>query len=145
MVQTCPISFQHIDSNFVRIIATQVSIVALLFLLTNHVIFILLLLLDFSSRAIKISGLSPFVFIAKGIINILNIEPRLTNEAPKRFALYFGLFISLVITVIYFLGFFKIALGLTSLLILAALLEAVSNYCVGCKIYYILKNFNLIK
>lgn len=145
MIQTCPISLQQIDSNFVRLIATQVSFVALLFFLTHNIMFIFLLLIDFSSRAIKKPKLSPFVLIAKGLITLLNMKPKLTNEVPKRFALYLGLVMTSFILILSFLGFIKSALILTLFLIFAALLEAVSNYCIGCKIYYVLKYLNIIQ
>jgi hypothetical protein len=145
MIQTCPISLQQIDSNFVRLIATQVSLVALLFFLTHNIVFIFLLLLDFSSRAIKKPKFSPFVFMAKGLITLLKMKPKLTNEAPKRFALYLGLVMTSLILILSFLGFIKFALILTLFLIFAALLEAVGNYCIGCKVYYVLKYLNIIQ
>jgi len=144
MTQTCPLSLQQIDSNFVRLIATQVSFVALLFLITQHSVFIFLLLFDFLSRAMKHPKLSPFVLMAKMFIVLFKMKPKLTNEAPKRFALYLGLFMTLMILTLSLLGFVKLSLVLTSFLITAALLEAISNYCVGCKIYYILKYLNII-
>ena len=65
MSQSCPISFKRIDTNFVRIVAVQVIIVALLLVLTQEVIFAFILLFDFSVRILNLKKLSIFAHIAK--------------------------------------------------------------------------------
>lgn len=145
MIHTCPISLRQVDTNFVRLVATQVLLVALLFFITHNLLFVFLLLFDFSSRAINLPRLSPFVLFAKILIRLFKIKPKLTDEAPKRFAMYLGLFMTFLIVISVVFDFIALALFLTSFLILAALLEAVANYCIGCKVYAVLKQMHIIK
>jgi len=140
MNQSCPISFQRIDSNMVRLIAIQVTFVALIFLLTHHIIFLLLLCLDFFARFTRLLSLSPFSYVANKFIEHCRLEENLTNEAPKRFALYLGLTMNVSIFIFYILGFIKISMFLTFILIVFACLEAFSDYCIGCKLYYFLQH-----
>ena len=139
MIQSCPISFNRIDAHIVRIIALQVIVVALLLLWTQHLFFALILLFDFSVRTLQLKRLSPFTHISKLIIHFFQMKPQLCDEAPKRFALYLGLGIIGFFTLLLIFGFIKTALFMVSILILCASLEAVFDYCIGCKIYHYLQ------
>ena len=136
MIQSCPISFNRIDAHLVRIIALQVIAVAFLLLWTQHLLFALILLFDFSVRTLQLKRLSPFTHIAKLIIHSFHINPQLCDEAPKRFALYLGLGIIGFFTLLLTFGFIKTALLMVSILILCASLEGIFDYCIGCKIYH---------
>jgi len=139
MTQSCPISFSRIDANIVRVIALQVIVVAFLLLWTQYLFFALILLFDFSVRTLQLKKVSPFITIAKLIIYFFKIKPQLCDEAPKRFALYLGLGIIGFFTLLLIFGFIKTALLMVSILILCASLEAVFDYCIGCKIYHYLQ------
>ena len=139
MIQSCPISFSRIDAHLVRIIALQVILVACLLLWTQHLSFALILLFDFSVRTLGLKKLSPFRTIAKLIIHSFQLKPQLCDEAPKRFALYLGLGIIGFFTLLLTFGFTKTALLMVSILILCASLEAIFDYCIGCKIYHYLQ------
>jgi len=139
MTQSCPISFNRIDTHLVRIIALQVITLALLLLYTNNIFFALILLFDFSVRTVHLKKLSPLSTIAKFIIYTLQLKPQLSDEAPKRFALYLGLSIIGFFTLLLIFGFHKLSIIMISILIFCASLEALFDYCVGCKIYHYLK------
>lgn len=139
MTQSCPISFNRIDTHLVRIIALQVITLALLLLYTNNIFFALILLFDFSVRTVHLKKLSPLSTIAKFIIYTLQLKPQLSDEAPKRFALYLGLSIIGFFTLLLIFGFHKLGIIMISILIFCASLEALFDYCVGCKIYHYLK------
>jgi len=139
MAQSCPISFNRIDTHLVRIIALQVIVVALLLLATSHLFFAFLLLFDFSVRTLNLKRFSPFANIAKLIIKSLQIKPQLCDEAPKRFALYLGLGIIGFFTLLFLFEFSKVATILVAILIICALLEASLDYCIGCKIYHFIQ------
>ena len=140
MLKSCPISVHRIDAHFVRLIALQVMIVGLLLLLTGQLFFVFLLLFDFSIRTLKINKLSPFANIAKFIIHRLDMKPKLCDEAPKRFALYFGLVIIGFLTLFFIFGYDKTTNVLLVSILVCAFLEATFDYCVGCKIYYYLQH-----
>lgn len=72
------------------------------------------------------------------------MKPRLSNEAPKRFALYLGVIISLLLLFSLFLEFHYFATMITVILFICAGLETLFDFCIGCKLYYalqILKGF----
>lgn len=143
MLQTCPISFQRVDSNFIRIISIEVITLALLLIFTQEIIFALILLFDFSVRLLNLKKLSILAYLAQLIIKQFKIEAQLCDEAPKRFALYVGLFIITLFTLLYLLNFNIFASILVSILLLCAFLEATFDYCVGCKVYHLLQYIHL--
>jgi len=139
LTHSCPISFKRIDANFVRLIATQVITIALLLLFTQHLLFAFILLFDFTARVLNFKQLSPFALVAKNIINYFQIKAQPCDEAPKRFALYLGLSIVSLLTFFYSVKLSIIASTLVIILLICAFLEAVFDYCIGCKVYYLLQ------
>jgi hypothetical protein len=137
MTHTCPISFNRVDANFVRIIAAQVISIALLLIFTQELIFALILFFDFSVRILNVKQFSILAYIAQFIIKNFKIEVQLCDEAPKRFALYLGIIIITLFTIFYFFQLNIIASILVSILVFCAFLEAIFDYCVGCKIYHL--------
>ena len=120
-------------------LALQTAVTATVFVLTKMPIFAIILLYDFSVRWLKIAPLSPFATIAKIIVKILNLKPKPTDEAPKRFALLIGLFMLIAINLLLFFKQIKLALFIMLILIICAALEAIFDYCVGCKAYWLIK------
>jgi len=141
MPKSCPISLKMVDSHIIRVIAMQVSIVAILFIATNLPIFIFILLFDFTIRAFRITKCSPFFMFAKYITKHIYKKPNMSDEAPKRFALFIGLAFSIAIAILYILKLTFYAKIVTTILLICALLEAMFNYCVGCKVYQLLQSF----
>jgi hypothetical protein len=137
--QTCPISFKRVDANIIRIIAAQVISIALLLIFTQELIFALILFFDFSVRILNLKQLSIFSYIAQVIIKHFEIEVKLCDEAPKRFALYMGIIIIATFTLLYFLQLNIIASLLVFTLLVCAFLEATFDYCIGCKVYHLLQ------
>ncbi|MCH9813016.1 MAG: DUF4395 domain-containing protein [Epsilonproteobacteria bacterium] len=141
MAQSCPISQKRVDANVVRFIATLTAATALLFLLTDHSFFILLLLFDFSVRLFRKQKLSPFCFLSTTILQVLPVKPKLCDEAPKRFALVMGWVMLILIAAFILFSLHTLAFVLTLILFVCATLEALFEFCVGCKIYQILNHF----
>jgi len=140
MALSCPISNRQINGNLIRVYSIQVVILGTLLLITSMPLFALILLYDFSIRALRIPNLSPIHLIGKFIIQTFNIKPEMTDEAPKRFALFVGLLFSLLLSISYIGGFPLFGATIASILVFCALLEALFNYCVGCKVYQILQS-----
>jgi len=145
MTHSCPISLHRVDSNVVRLIAVQVIMVSSLLILTHNLLFSLILLFDFLVRTLNLKTLSPFLIIAKRVIQTLQIQPQLCDEAPKRFALYLGLAIVGFSTLLFLFGFLNTAIFMVSILIVCASLEALFDYCIGCKIYHYLQFIRIKK
>ena len=136
MSPSCPISTRRIDANMVRIISFQVALIALALVITGNAFLALLLLFDFTVRISRRPELSLFHLVAKQMVNKWNITPKLCDESPKRFALGLGFFSSLLLVVLSLTGFYTIASAVGILLLFAALLETVFDFCIGCKLYY---------
>jgi len=140
MNKSCPISNKQVDTNTVRINAFLVAILAITFLVSLNSMFAILLAIDFFIRIFINPKFSYMLLVAKSIKKIFNISTIKTDAAPKQFASYFGLFFSVSIVLLSFIGFTKIAIVMAIVLIICALLEAIFNYCLGCQIYHILQS-----
>ncbi len=145
MSPTCPISTRRVDTNMVRMISFQVALFSVILLITQESVFALILLFDFFMRAIRQQNLSPFQMIGKLILDGWGIAPKLSDESPKRFALYLGLVISLFLVVFYSAGFTVFATAISIILLTCALLETLFDFCIGCKIYYAIQIMNAMK
>jgi len=139
MPKTCPISTRKINSKIVRFISAQVAIFALALAITEEPIFAFILCIDFVARFFRFQKFSPFFILGQFMSKILSLKPLFTDEAPKRFALVMGLIMSFILLVTYGFGFYDFGLVVAFIIFVCALLETLFDYCVGCKIYYILR------
>ncbi len=120
----------------VRIISLQVVLFTVTLLFTQEKLFAIVILFNFSVRAVHMVKISPFYMIGKFILDGWGAEPKMCDESPKRFALYLGLFTSLLLTVSLLHGSLVLAMTVTIILLGCALLETLFDFCIGCKIYY---------
>ena len=139
MSPSCPISTKRVDTNMMRIISFQVVLFTLALIFTQEKLFALILLFDFSVRALRMTGLSPFHVVGKFILNGWGAEPKLCDESPKRFSLYLGLIVSFFLSLFYIAGMIAIAMPIAVVLLTCALLETLFDFCIGCKIYYVIQ------
>ncbi len=139
MSPSCPISSRRVDSNMVRIISFQVALFTVVILVTQELFFALVLLFDFLMRTVRKPNLSPFYVIGKFILEGWNIAPKLCDESPKRFALCMGLVISMILVLLFAAGFPIISTVIAFILLVCALLETLFDFCIGCKIYYVIQ------
>ncbi len=144
MSATCPISHISINEQVVRAISVFVTITALLFLLTSSKVLVYLLFIDFSLRALRLNRYSLFFQLSLVILEKLKIEPKLSDEAPKRFSLYLGWSMLFIIAVLVTFDASTYATWLISVLFSCALLETLFGFCVGCKIYQGLKTLKIL-
>ncbi len=141
---SCPISQKRVDTQMVRAISVLISITAILFLLTSNIFLAYLLLIDFSLRLFRKNNFSPFFQLSLVILRLLNIQPRLSDEAPKRFALYLGWGMSIMIVLFVAFGAAKLAAVFIAILFFCSSLEMFFEFCVGCKVYHYLKTFKIL-
>ncbi len=139
MSPSCPISSVRVDSHLVRAISLQVALTTLILMITQFKFLALFLLLDFSLRALRLSNLSLFSLFGNRMLKYYSLEPKYCDESPKRFALYLGLFVSFFIALFFFAGMTKLAILISFILLICALLETLFDFCIGCKIYYVIQ------
>jgi uncharacterized membrane protein len=137
MSQTCPISTKKVDANRHRLIALQATLIVGLLLITKSPLVAFWLAFEFWVRFFNRHQFSLTSMIATMSMKKLNLKNRLTDYAPKRFALILGLVVSTLIALSLSFGFTNFAMVLSFILLFCAGLEASYEYCVGCKLYYI--------
>ena len=141
MIHACPISSRRIDANTVRMSALFTALSALLLLTTHHPLFLLLLAFDFSMRLWRKNRLSPFALAGGALLRFAHVPPRMSDEAPKRFALQLGWSMIVVMTAAFVVHLAIITYVLGTILLLCAAAEALFEYCVGCRIYRYIEYF----
>lgn len=139
MDTSCPIAFREIDGTIVRIGAFFISFVVIVYLFTSQIFLLIFLAIDFCIRIYGHKPYSPIFQISRFVKRILKLESDMTDAGAKRLAAQFGLLFSVMLIVEGFFGF-DVALYLTAGALLACtFLEVLFGYCVGCKIYFIIK------
>ena len=135
MVQSCPISQKRVDIHIVRAISAIASLTALLFLLTSQSFLLFLLLFDYSMRLIRMEKFSPFYQASVFLVKVLKLKEHKSDEAPKRFALILGWSMTLFMVLFYLLSLPFLVSALVGILLFCASLEALFDFCIGCKMY----------
>lgn len=141
MELSCPVSAERVNENVVRIIAFTVALMAIASMIFANYWAIVFLIFDFALRAFTTGKLSPLKFIAIKISDGLSLSPKMKDLAPKKFAATLGFIFCLLITATFLFDFYTLALILTSIMTVFALLESLFAICVGCHIYSFLQVF----
>jgi hypothetical protein len=139
--KSCPISFELIDANIVRINSFYVGLIFMLFLLTQNSAVIIFLVFDFTTRIFINRNYSLLLILSRKTKQLLSIEPRMEDIAPKRLASYFGLIFTVVISISSLFGFSIALYSLSVILAICIVLEVVFSYCLGCEVYHLYKRF----
>lgn len=139
MSQACPLAFRLIDGTLARISALFVALFVLLFLFTNQSGFLFFILIDFMMR---LYGFKKYSLVLNAAIltkKIFALQTAMTDAGAKRLAAHFGVLFVVLLIIESFLAL-HVTLYLTALsFLLCTALEIFFGYCIGCKIYYIIK------
>jgi len=145
LMHACPVSLQRVDSYEVRAISLFVAVLAWLYVINDHsIVFAWVLWFDFTMRWRRWRSFSPLALVAKLGVTALHLKPKYTDERPKRFALTLGTLMVTLLLVSGPLGWHTVATLTAYGLIGCALLEALFDFCIGCKLYYLLKLLKVI-
>jgi hypothetical protein len=83
---------------------------------------------------------TPYAWLFRTVIRPrLEAPSELEDPVPPRFAQAVGLFFTLIALVGLAAGVDAVALGATGLALVAALLNALFRFCLGCELYLLLK------
>jgi hypothetical protein len=124
----------HLDENVIRIVAFETVLVVLIAILFKSDLLLYLLAFDFFLRGVVKSN-SLLSIIAKFFLFVIPATNKPVFAPPKRFAARIGLVFSILAAVGYSLDYDSVALTVSSILVLCALLESVWSICLGCYIY----------
>jgi len=128
-----------------RLVAGGVVIITLLILVVGWHWLLIPLAYGFVARVLTGPTLSPL-----GQVVTRGVTPRLHRNKPvpgppKRFAQGIGATLTVTATILYFgFGLTTAALALVGLVLVAATLESVFAYCLGCKIFAMLMRAGVI-
>ncbi|MDD2357642.1 MAG: DUF4395 domain-containing protein [Thiovulaceae bacterium] len=139
MSQSCPLAFRLIDGTIARISAVFVSLFVISFLFTAQKLFLFFILIDFLMRLYGLKKYSIVYNLALIIKKIFSFKTEMTDAGAKRLAAHFGVVFVFLLLSESFLNL-QVALYVTAgIFLLCTGLEIVFSYCVGCKIYFIIK------
>ena len=128
-----------------RTTAGLVVVLAIIAVAVNNPILYGLLALGFALRVASGPTLSPFGQLSvKFIVPKVVRKEKLVPGPPKRFAQTIGLVVSGTAFVLSLFGFGLAAQITTGVLILAATLESVFGFCLGCTIFGFLQRAGII-
>lgn len=131
----CPISSERMPEHIARLNALFTVLFLVVYVITENLLFPLLLTADFFSRSYLNGKYSFISFASKWVSAQLSITSKQVDKAPKIFAARLGLLFALLLTVLVAFQLFTAALVVALLFAACALLEVVFSFCVGCLIY----------
>ena len=138
-MNSCPMSFKQIDSNVSRLTSLLVASLIILYLFYSEVIILYIIALDFSIRLFIQKESSPLYRLAFATKELFNLKDKFIDSGSKRLAAYFGLLFTLLLIGSYYLDTWFATLIIAVVFLSCALLDVFFNFCIGCKIYYIIK------
>lgn len=141
MAQACPLLFRQIDGTVVRLNAISVALLVTLFLATSNPLWLYFLGTDFIIRLYGSKSYSPINRLSLWLQRMMHLSPQMTDAGAKRLAAHFGLLFTVLLLVGHYLGLSAFGTALAALFLLCLGMEIILNYCVGCKIYFIVKKF----
>jgi hypothetical protein len=126
----------QLNEPVIRIVAFEVALLLIAFVLTRQLVIPLFLLFDFYLRGWDMQRFSPLRWIAiQANHYLLQNRYKPVFAPPKLFAakigavMNFAIIIAVVIAPPYF------SLGLAIVVIFSALLESLAGFCMGCYVY----------
>jgi len=131
----CPISNERTDERLTRASAFFTILIMAAGIILNSLLFILFLLVDFYLRAFGKSKFSPVNLTSAGVLNLLQMDKKPIDKAPKVFAARMGFVMTLLAFILMISGLLISAKIVGGILIFFASLELLFGICVGCYIY----------
>ena len=141
MANGCPLNFQKVDSNVSRLSALIVASLVLYYLYSNSVYILLFLAFDFTMKLFLSRGISPVNMVAEFLKSFLKLKERYVDGGAKRLAGFFGLFFVILLIITHIFNLWHISWVVAAVFLSCSLLDVFFNFCIGCKIYFIIKRF----
>lgn len=129
-----------------RLVAGGVVLMALGALLFGQMWLLVPLAYGFVARVLTGPTLSPLgQLVTRVVTPRLDVPPKPVPGPPKRFAQGIGATVSVSALVLYYaVGSVGAAQALLALLLVAATLESVFAYCIGCRVFAVLMRWGVI-
>lgn len=132
-----------IDENQTRMDAAIIAVLLVVFLLTGFSQILLILLYDYVVRLYVTPWLSPVYLLSTSMTHVLHLESDVGDAAPKQFAANIALLVVMFALAADFGEYETVALGLVLFLAAWKILEAAKNFCFGCRLFALLKRYDI--
>ncbi|WP_373072600.1 DUF4395 family protein [Sulfurimonas sp.] len=139
MSYSCPVSFERIESNTSRLSSLIVSACVLYYFFTPNIYVLCFLFIDFFTRIFLKKEFSLIYLLSRTIKKSARMSPKYVDSGAKKLAGIFALIFIFLIAAANYMEYIIFEFLVGGIFILCSLLDAFVNYCVGCKIYYIIK------
>lgn len=139
MSQTCPLAFRLIDGTLARLSAVFVFLFIVLFLFTREDFVLFFVLIDFLMRLYGLKKYSIIHNLAIFSKKIFSLKTEMTDAGAKRLAAHLGVLFVLLLLSESFLNLHVTLYITAGVFLLCSGLEILFSYCIGCKIYFIIK------
>jgi len=136
---SCPINFENVDSNVARFVALLVSLLLVAYMMTFNIFILYFLFFDFMMRLFCKKDYSALFQISRLLKKLFKLKDELTDSGAKRLAGYFGILFILMLIAGNNLNLYLFSMIVSFIFLSCALLESFFNYCIGCKIYFLIK------
>jgi hypothetical protein len=133
-----------VNEKAARVVAGCVALVALVALLASAQWLLIPLALGFWARVLTGPKLSPFALLATRVVAPRLGPPKEVSGPPKRGAQGMGAAITTLGSLAWLLGLGTVADVLLAMLVVAATLESVFAYCLGCQIFGLLMRAGVV-
>jgi hypothetical protein len=133
-----------VNEKAARVVAGVVMVVALVTLLTSAYWLLIPLTYGFWARVLTGPTLSPAGQFATRVAAPRLGEPRLVAGPPKRFAQAMGAVITTTATILWLAGVTTGTDVLLAMMVVAAGLESILAFCVGCQVFAVLMRIGLV-
>lgn len=133
----CPVDFVPINEYKARITAFFVLTLMVVYLIAQLWVVLLLLAVDFLTRAANLGKYSVLGILSDAVIRLLKIKNKPVDRGPKRFAAWVGFVFLMGISILTALKLNFAANILIYVIIVFASLEAFVGFCAGCYVYTI--------
>lgn len=140
----CPVSGERVNESVVRLVAFFVLVILGTSFVLNSVMGALFLAFDFCVRSFTDGKYSPLKNISMKVAELCKMPVKPVDAAPKKFAAGVGMFFSILLGIAFQYELDMMAYVVASIFGICAFLESVFAYCLGCKVYSLLKLAKLI-
>jgi hypothetical protein len=128
-----------------RVVAAGVVVECVAFLVTRHPLVVAVIAYGFVARVLAGPRYSPLGLLAtKVVAPRLAARAKLVPGPPKRFAQAMGATFSVAALVASVLGATPVAVVLVAGIVVAATLESVLAFCIGCRVFAVLMRAGII-
>lgn len=139
MSQQCPLLFRQVDATVTRINTLFVVIGIVGFLVSQNVVILVALIIDFILRLYGFKQWSPITNASLFIKKQFKLPTKMEDAGAKRLAAIFGVGFVIAILVASLVGADIVVNAIAVVFLTCAGLELLFGYCIACKIYHISK------